>query len=116
MSRWKKSKPRDETPDLFDAAESERLKELGKAKAEANAEPSLLEQAREIARGLDDSEGITADDVMRGMVAAGHEIDCLGKAAGSLFKGKEWEWTGEMRRGTRVKQHAALLMVWKRRR
>jgi len=114
MSRWKKSKPRDETPDLFDAAESERLKELGKATAEANADQSPLAEAREIAGDLACPEGITLDDVMRVMVARGHDVHVLGNAAGSLFKGKGWRWTGEMRSSARTHRHSGLLRVWVR--
>jgi hypothetical protein len=97
--------------DLFDAAESRRRKERGMAFA-ADAVPTLLDRARFFAAGLAVLQGeVTADDVSEWLEAKG--LPDLGPAAGSLFRGKEWEFTGRFIQSTRKTNHARLLRIWR---
>ena len=95
--------------DLFDAAESRRRKERGMALA-ADAVPTLLDRAREYARSLGQGS-VTADDVSEWLEQQG--LPDLGPAAGSLFRGPEWEFTGRFVQSTRKTNHARLLRVWR---
>ncbi len=96
---------------LFDKKLSEKLKEEGKAKAASNLiEP--LKLARKIARQIARIKGVvTADDVGRQLKKYG--IDTLGPAAGSIFKGKEWEWTGRYIKSKRITNHSRMLREWR---
>ncbi len=97
--------------DLFDAAESRRRKERGMALA-ADAVPTLLDRARFFAAGLSVLQGdVTADDVSEWLELNGYPD--LGPAAGSLFRGPEWEFTGRFVQSTRKTNHARLLRVWR---
>ena len=94
---------------LFDAAESQRLKEVGQERA-ANNRPKELEYARSVARQLAQKNGtVTADDVQAVLIKQGIELK---NAAGSLFK-KGFEWTGEFVNSRRVKAHSNLLRRWR---
>jgi len=98
---------------LFDEKMSERLKQDGMARAEGNAK-SALELARDIAKKIAlsrVSRRCTADMVGRQLQAA-HDIDTLGPAAGSLFKTKDWKFTGDFVQSKRVTNHSRLLRVW----
>lgn len=95
--------------DLFDAAESRRRKERGMALA-ADAAPALLDRARSYARSLGRGS-VTADDVSEWLEQQG--LPDLGPAAGSLFRGSEWEFTGRFVQSTRKTNHARLLRVWR---
>ena len=55
---------------------------------------------------------VTADDVGR-VLKEVYGIDTLGPAAGSLFKTKDWEWTGQWRKSKRVTNHSRMLRVWR---
>ena len=102
-----------EISDPFDARASAARKETGMQRAEEAASPSPLDLAREIARELAKQRGsVTADDVGE-LLHQRHQIESLGPAAGSLFKGSEWETTGEMRKSTRKTNHSRLLYVWR---
>ena len=97
--------------DLFDAAESRRRKERGMALA-ADAAPTLLDRARSYAMGFALLQGsVTADDVSEWLEQQG--LPDLGPAAGSLFRGPEWEFTGRFVQSTRKTNHARLLRVWR---
>lgn len=97
--------------DLFDAAESRRRKERGMALA-ADAVPTLLARARHLAVGVAVRKGeVTADDVSEWLELNGYPD--LGPAAGSLFRGPEWEFTGRFVQSTRKTNHARLLRVWR---
>lgn len=95
----------------MDLLEGQRLKERGMALA-ADAVPTLLDRARSYARRHATvwSE-VTADDVSEWLEQQG--LPDLGPAAGSLFRGKEWEWTGRFVQSSRVANHARLLRVWR---
>ncbi len=70
--------------------------------------------AAETARSRDDRT-CTADDVQIALIAAGHEPSELGNAAGAIFRGAEWEQTGEWRPSARVSNHAHRNPVWRMR-
>tara|TARA_R100001015_G_C4603450_1_gene158407 strand:+ start:910 stop:1233 length:324 start_codon:yes stop_codon:yes gene_type:complete len=101
---------------LFDYAEGERLKKQGMSLA-ANQEgkPCLLDVARHYARIIaiqSYNNEVNADDVFRLMSQEGI-TEKLGAAAGSLFKGKEWEFTGKRVKSQRTSNHAREIKVWR---
>jgi hypothetical protein len=97
--------------DLFDAAESRRRKAHGMAIAE-DAADSLLTRAREWARLHAMRWGeVNADDVSQCLELTGEPE--LGPAAGALFRGREWVFTGRFVQSTRKTNHARLLRIWK---
>jgi hypothetical protein len=98
---------------LFDAAESERRKDAGMALAAASRE-AILEVARERARFVAREHGeVSMDDVAAALVVSGYDPADLGNAAGSVFRGSEWVWTGRFVRSSRVASHSNLLRVWR---
>lgn len=100
---------------LFDAAASAQAKEAGMLQAATN-KASLLEHARGRARAIARSRAnreVTADDVARALEADGISVFALGNAAGSLFRGAEWEWTGRWQPSERVHAHRNPLRVWR---
>jgi isocitrate dehydrogenase len=98
---------------LFDLAEGVRRKRAGKAKA-ANARSMILELAREIAHGIAaDGDELTIDDVMGALEEYEVTPDQLGNAAGSVFKGKEWEYTGQIVPSVRASSHGRFVRVWR---
>jgi len=108
-----KPKKRHGQGEVFDAAASEAAKREGMAQA-ADAKPAILELARELARGFARRAGeVTADDVQMMLLEVGITPDDFGPAAGSTFRGDEWEATGEYRKSARVRNHARRLMVWR---
>ena len=97
--------------DLFSLPEGLRLKEQGMRQA-ANNDPTTLEYAREIAKMVARINGtVTADDVQLRL----DEYGCgpLGNAAGSLFRGPDWEFTGDWRTSDRISNHARMNRVWR---
>jgi hypothetical protein len=99
---------------LFDKQASEQAKCDGMTRAEKGARV-MLSYARAIATYLarKSPDGITADDVVQELVWQGYDVHCLGNAAGSLFRGPEWEFTGQRRKSARVHAHANKLKVWR---
>ena len=98
--------------DLFDGKRGELLKTRGMALAEASAFDQL-EAARDIAKIICRHRGeVTADDVGR-VLKRDHGIDSLGPAAGSLFKTKDFAWTGRWKKSVRTKNHSRMLRVWR---
>lgn len=99
---------------IFDAPASQAAKQSGMDRAAANA-VDILSLARGVARSLasERADGITADDIVERLVRLGYSPHALGNAAGSLFRGREWRWTGERRKSARVHAHANELKVWK---
>ena len=99
------------TQDLFDLDEALRLKEKGIQQAEA-ARYSPLEIARKVAFDLALMvDGITSDDVHR--LLDRETSEALGPAAGALFRGSEWAWTGEWRQSSKVTNRGRYLRVWR---
>jgi hypothetical protein len=99
---------------MFDKHAAERAKTRGMTRA-ADGTRDFLDYARGVARELaaERPQGITADDVQEALVERGHDIHRLGNAAGSLFRGPEWHFTGERRRSVRIHAHANELKVWR---
>lgn len=97
--------------ELFDKELSQMRKQNGMEQAARNSEN--LDLARQIARKIATQNGsVTADDV--GIeLSISHGINSLGPAAGSIFRGKEWRFTGEFVKSTRVTNHSRLLRVWR---
>ena len=87
------------------------LKERGMQKAAAKHAQSLADAqwtARYLVRMLGQ---ITIEDVRRNFEKVSRPWD-LGNAAGSVFKGPEWECVG-YREATRPEAHARILRVWR---
>lgn len=100
---------------MFDKNAAERAKRDGLASAAEGARRDILTRAREVAREIaaQRPQGITADDVVLALVERGYDIHSLGNAAGSLFRGPGWQFTGERRRSVRIHAHANELKVWR---
>lgn len=100
--------------DRFNAEEGERLKAEGMAAA-AEKEATLLDIARDCARAvaLIGDGTCNADQVAARMLMMGQEPRDLGNAAGSIFKGKHWEFTGERVKSKRTASHANELKIWR---
>lgn len=96
---------------IFNAGESTQRKNDGMALAADNRKEDLA-AARVIAEELGAGGAwVTADDVGRELYER-HGIKTLGPAAGTLFKGKRWVWTGTFKPSKRITNHARLLRVW----
>jgi len=97
---------------LFDAAEADRRKDVGKSAA-ALARSALLEVARSCALAIARKQAtVTADDVARMMDAEGMKYSDLGNAAGSIFD-DAFCWTGEVTRSARPSTHGRIVRVWR---
>lgn len=94
--------------DLFKALQA---KEEGIDRATHGREESL-QIGKDIARkiALQGDGTCHADLVQKELIEMG--ID-LGPAAGALFKGKEWEFTGKWVTGQRVHNHGHVLRIWR---
>lgn len=96
---------------IFDAEDSRDRKRVGMARAATNRNV-LLDKAREIARELARRDGEThSDAVSQELMQRGYP-DCLGPAAGSIFKTSEWVFTGRFVNSARITNHSRLLRVW----
>lgn len=95
----------------MDLLEGQRLKERGMALA-ADAVPRLIAEARAYAKqhALQHGE-VTADDVSEWLEQQG--LPDLGPAAGQLFRGPDWAFTGRFIQSARKSNHARLLRVWR---
>lgn len=103
-------KPKADDRTTFDLAQGELARERGIEMAAAH-EASLglaRDMARQIARELGE---VTADDVQLALNKIGFEL--LGKSAGSLFRTKEWIFTGKWRKSERVSNHGHENRVWR---
>jgi hypothetical protein len=102
-------------PTIFDAIASAEAKEAGMLQA-ADNKAGLLTFARtlavEVAKARPD-RCISADDVQAALVARGVSDHALGNAAGSLFRGEGWTFTGRYVQSARVGAHRNLLRVWR---
>jgi hypothetical protein len=94
----------------FDLFEGERLKAEGMYLA-SFSRAEMLKIARDLAREVANEQGITADDVRALLLMRGFP-DKLGNAAGSLFRGREWEFRGQWRKSTVKTNHARMIRVW----
>lgn len=99
---------------LFDAPESLRRRDQGMDRAAQNR-AKILRLSRWLAKRHALEHGtVTADDVMRKLDVLGHTPDQLGNAAGSLFRGSEWECVGWVR-SERVSNNGRMIRRWRRR-
>ena len=97
---------------LFDGKRSEQLKQQGMDLAADNV-PTALELARSIARKTACLYGtVNADEVGKRLKEI-YKIDTLGPAAGSIFRGKEWEFTGKWIKSTRITNHGRMIREWR---
>ena len=105
-----------ERDSLFNAVEAVRRKEAGVALAAGNR-THLLAYAKGVARDLalrNPLRETNADEVQRHLHAVlGAVPGDLGPAAGSLFRGKDWEFTGKRIRSVQVRNHCRELKVWR---
>lgn len=98
---------------LWDAREAARRKDEGMALA-ASAKPELLAAARTIAREIVALHGeVHMDQVAQEMERRGLDPVALGPAAGSVFKGTDWEFAGRFVKSDRITNHSRLLRVWR---
>jgi|TARA_R110000824_G_C14894723_1_gene644821 hypothetical protein len=101
--------------DLFDATEADRLKREGMAAAAHGSKHELLDHARRVAKQiamLRGSRTVTADDVGRAFANEGIR-QSLGNAAGSLFRGSDWQFTGQRIKSVRKSNHSREIKVWR---
>lgn len=106
--------------DLFNPAREEAEAERGKQlAAERPDRREVLRLARRLAREIAlDGSGrcgfrlCTADDVQLALEGEGHTSADLGNAAGSIFQGPEWRWTGHRVKSGRAGSHGNELKVW----
>jgi hypothetical protein len=99
-------------PQPPEVTEGERRKREGMARA-AMSKETLLGYARELAVDLAKENGglCHADLVAEALAKEGREP--LGNAAGSLFVGHVWEFTGQRVKSQRAHAHANELKVWR---
>ena len=96
---------------LFDYAQSKQRRDEG-MKTASDGRKDILTGARTIARFLAMLNGqVTADDVRREWEYRGRNWSNLGNAAGSIFKGKQWQCVG-FENSTVTTSHARALRVW----
>ena len=97
---------------LFDYAASKKLRDTGMESA-AKGRAGLLQTARELAQRLAELYGkVTADDVRKEYEYRGGNWSDLGNAAGSIFKGKQWECVG-FENSSVASSHARALRIWR---
>ena len=99
----------------FDLNVGKTLREAGKELA-AVKRAYVLSYAQMLAVSLANSKPdrcVTADDVYRQLALLGHDGNLLGNAAGSLFRGERWEFTGQRKQSVRISNHARWIMVWR---
>jgi len=102
--------------DGFDLNAGLRAKEQGMLDAATKpGRQELLELARSTAKAIAlkrDNRQVTVDDVGRTLKGL-FGINSLGKWGGSIFKPKEWEFTGKYKRTARISSHAREVKVWR---
>jgi len=101
--------------DLFDLVEGEKEKATGMSAA-SWSRSDLLAKARTIACELAierETREVHADNVYREMKRRGIPFEGLGPAAGSIFKGRDWVFTGKRIKSARISNHARDIKVWR---
>lgn len=101
--------------DTFDLRLAEAMKAAGLERAETARQDVLAlgkQLCREAALKRPDRTA-TADDAARGFVRYGLDANALGNAAGSLFRGGDWEFTGRWQSSRRVSNHGHQNRVWR---
>ena len=95
----------------FDKRASLALKDEGMLAAASVSSHLVL--ARKIASRLAVERGETNADQVGRILKRDYGIESLGPAAGSLFKGPEWEFTGRRVLSARKKNHGREIKVWR---
>jgi len=96
---------------LFDYGKSIQERDKGMLSA-AEKRKEILYRARLIANRLAKINGqVTADNVRQEWEFRGNNWSDLGNAAGSIFKGKQWQCVG-FENSTVTTSHARALRVW----
>ena len=95
---------------LFSAIESAELKEQALLKHET---ADVLEDARTLARLHATRYGTVTADIVGRLMKERYDIDTIGPAAGALFRGSEWEFTGQRVLSSRVSNHSREIKVWR---
>lgn len=104
---------RDNLHKAFDSVEAEQLKREGMDEA-ARKRADILLLAKPYARRFAEWSGTCcADDVLRYIMGLGYSPADLGNAAGSIFRGPEWEFTGTWIPSNRTSNHRRYLRVWR---
>ena len=101
--------------DLFDFHAGKARKREGMDDAAHGQNRTPLCIARRIARDLAKNHPLRechADAVSKELLRQGYPPS-LGPAAGSLFKGREWKFTGERICSARASNHAREIKVWR---
>ncbi len=99
----------------FNVDDGRTLRDAGRALVASNRS-YLLSYARMLAITIGKQRPdrcVTADDVYRQLALLGHDMALLGNAAGSLFRGDRWEFTGQRKQSVRISNHARWIMVWR---
>ncbi len=100
-------------PDLFDEQESERLKREGMA-GSARTRKAALDLARAVAKRIAlRTDGTCHADQVGEILKSEYDIDSLGPAAGSIFKGTDWKFSGDFVKSSRTTNHSRLLRIWR---
>ena len=87
---------------IFDGAKAEQLKRRG-----------MLHLAQRVAVRIAERQGtVTSDDVFAVLARNGLNPKELGNAAGSVFRGHEFRFTGSWRKSRRPTNHARSIRVW----
>jgi len=97
-------------PTLFSAIESAALKEQALAKLDS---ADVLTLARQCARDWAKRFGTVTADIVGKLMKERYGIDSIGPAAGALFRGPEWEFTGQRVLSSRVSNHSREIKVWR---
>jgi hypothetical protein len=97
---------------LFDYAEGMKQRDKGMELAALNR-AEILQKAKEIAVeiALRHPEKLCNIDMVRSLMDH-RELGDLGMAAGSVFKGKHWEFAGTMKT-RRISSHGRNISIWK---
>jgi len=99
-------------PITFDLERGRKLRDEGIRRASKAKDPHFLFEAKLIARQIAVDRGeVTSDDVAKEMQARGYPP--LGRAAGSVFRTGDWEWTGKLKQTEQSQSHGAPIRVWK---
>lgn len=97
---------------LFDLGRGIKLRDGGMGLAASNRS-AVLNYARSVAVKLAMKHPLkecTIDDVQKIMID--EDLD-LGMAAGSVFKGPEWRFTGKFKKTARSSSHARNITIWR---
>jgi hypothetical protein len=99
---------------IFDAIATNSAKERGISVA-SEGKQHELRFAQDVAREIGRRQGrVTADDVIRELIEVhGWQEGQLGNAAGGIFRGSSWTFTGETVKSQRVSSHGRLIRVWR---